>query len=44
MRHGHVAKLAEWAKEYGDVFRVSIGSREVVCSLPCTDPKRRTWN
>lgn len=30
MSKGHVPKIAEWTKKYGDVIRVSLGSREAV--------------
>ena len=30
MEKGHVQKLAEWTKKYGDVIRVSLGEREAV--------------
>ena len=32
METGHVQKIAEWAKRYGDVIRVSLGEREAVRS------------
>lgn len=31
MESGHVQKIAEWTKKYGDVIRVSLGERETVC-------------
>ena len=34
---GHVPKIAEWTKKYGDVIRVSLGEREAVCFLLCFD-------
>ncbi|KAI0458560.1 putative cytochrome P450 phenylacetate 2-hydroxylase [Xylaria acuta] len=30
MKHGHIQKMAEWTKKYGDVIRVSLGEREAV--------------
>ncbi|UNI19368.1 hypothetical protein JDV02_005554 [Purpureocillium takamizusanense] len=30
LKQGHVLKLAEWTKKYGDVIRVSLGEREAV--------------
>ncbi|KAI6778355.1 putative cytochrome p450 phenylacetate 2- protein [Emericellopsis cladophorae] len=30
LRNGHVPKIAEWTKKYGDVIRVSLGEREAV--------------
>lgn len=33
MQQGHVQKLAEWTKQYGDVFRLSLGEREAVSNL-----------
>ena len=32
MKTGHIEKLAQWTKRYGDVIRVSLGEREAVCS------------
>ena len=32
MKKGHVQKIAEWSKKYGDVVRVSLGERETVRS------------
>lgn len=33
MKNGHIQKIAEWTKKYGDVIRVSLGEREAVRSL-----------
>ncbi|ROT39231.1 putative cytochrome P450 phenylacetate 2-hydroxylase [Sodiomyces alkalinus F11] len=30
LSNGHVPKIAEWTKKYGDVIRVSLGEREAV--------------
>ncbi|KAH6638466.1 putative cytochrome P450 phenylacetate 2-hydroxylase [Boeremia exigua] len=30
LQNGHVTKIAEWTKKYGDVIRVSLGEREAV--------------
>ncbi|KID96534.1 Cytochrome P450, partial [Metarhizium majus ARSEF 297] len=30
LSNGHVPKIAEWTKKYGDVIRVSLGGREAV--------------
>ncbi|KAJ4413906.1 hypothetical protein N0V82_008261 [Gnomoniopsis sp. IMI 355080] len=30
LKNGHVPKIAEWTKKYGDVIRVSLGGREAV--------------
>ncbi|KAF4311842.1 putative cytochrome p450 phenylacetate 2- protein [Botryosphaeria dothidea] len=30
LSNGHVPKIAEWTKKYGDVIRVSLGQREAV--------------
>ena len=35
MQGGHIQKMAQWAKKYGDVIRVSLGEREAVWSPPC---------
>ena len=32
MEKGHIEKIAQWTKKYGDVIRVSLGEREAVCS------------
>lgn len=32
MKEGHIQKIAEWTKKYGDVIRVSLGERETVSS------------
>ena len=32
MEKGHIQKIAQWTKKYGDVIRVSLGERETVCS------------
>lgn len=31
MENGHIQMIAQWAKKYGDVIRVSLGERETVC-------------
>ena len=31
MQTGHIQKIAQWTKKYGDVIRVSLGEREAVC-------------
>lgn len=31
MANGHIQKISEWTKKYGDVIRVSLGEREAVC-------------
>lgn len=33
LKDGHVQKISEWTKKYGDVIRVSLGEREAVCCL-----------
>lgn len=33
LKDGHVQKISEWTKKYGDVIRVSLGEREAVCGL-----------
>ena len=31
MENGHIQKISQWTKKYGDVIRVSLGEREAVC-------------
>lgn len=36
MENGHIPKIAQWTKQFGDVIRVSLGEREAVCSSVVT--------
>ena len=31
MENGHIQKISQWTKKYGDVIRVALGEREAVC-------------